>query len=215
MAQRRSGSSNAQPGEPPSAGRSGLWSSDDLEAWSTALENYSQVVVRQGISDLTALDYWYHERLPALVQTRIPLALELSELVNVVRWKMKRGVWRPRNLALVMDNPDDLVRRQTSLAFAQVPDPRQPIETIAGLRGVGPATASAVLAAYRPDLYPFLDDLVASCIPELGEPRFTVSFYLRYAAALRERAQRLESGWTAQTVGLALWSAAGGKVAAT
>lgn len=68
-----------------------------------------------------------------------------------------------------------------------------------------------MLAAYRPDLYPFLDDVVGASIAELGQPKFTATYYLRYADALHKRASRLGGDWTAQAVGLALWSAAGGK----
>jgi hypothetical protein len=70
-----------------------------------------------------------------------------------------------------------------------------------------------VLSAYRPDLYPFLDELVGLPIADLGTPKFTLPYYLRYAAALRERAAALGPAWDAQKVGVALWSASGGKAA--
>ncbi|MBM2810701.1 MAG: hypothetical protein HW416_1460 [Chloroflexi bacterium] len=85
------------------------------------------------------------------------------------------------------------------------------MERVAALEGVGPATASAVLAAHRGDLYPFLDDVIGAAIPAFGEPKFTLPYYIRYAQAIRDRAQELGSPWTAQDVGLALCSAAGGK----
>jgi hypothetical protein len=71
-----------------------------------------------------------------------------------------------------------------------------------------------VLAAFRPDLYPFLDELVGAAVPECGKPKFTVPYYLRYMTALRDRATALGPPWTAQDVGLALWSASGGKAGA-
>jgi hypothetical protein len=163
---------------------------------------------------LVALDTWYRERLPAVIAWRQPPCVELPELVDVVRWKMKRGAWRARNLVLVKRNTDAAVRLCSSRAFAAAPDPRQPLQVVAELAGVGPATASAVLAAHRPDLYPFLDDVVGAAMPELGEPRFTLAYYVRYAAALRARAAALGPPWDAQRVGLALWAAAGGKAAA-
>jgi len=157
------------------------------------------------------VDRWYRCELPNLVAARQPPTVELDELVDAVRWKMLRGEWRPRNLGLVRGNAPDVVRSVCARAFALVPDPRQPVAAIAELAGVGPATASAVLAAYRGDLYPFLDELVGAAIPELPQPRFTLPYYLRYADALRQRAQQLGPPWTAQTVSLALWSASGGK----
>ena len=40
-----------------------------------------------------------------------------------------------------------------------------------------------------------------------------MTYYVRYAEALRKRAAELGDDWTAQKVGLALWSASGGKAA--
>jgi len=85
------------------------------------------------------------------------------------------------------------------------------------LAGVGPATASGVLACIAPVLYPFFDELVAMQIPGLGKVAFTATYYQRYAAQLRERAARLQKAcahfeWTAHAIGQALWSASGGKI---
>jgi hypothetical protein len=188
-----------------------LWESDDTGLWRQALDAYPAVVAAQGVKGLTELDRWYRDELPNQIAGRRPPRIEPVELVDAVRWKMLRGEWRPRNLGLVQGNPPELVREVTERAFAAVPDPRKPVAAIAELSGVGPATASAVLAAYRGDIYPFLDDLVGVVIAELGEPKFTLPYYLRYAEALRQRAARLGSPWTAQTVGFAFWSATGGK----
>src|SRR5439155_6608270 len=182
-------------------------------AWQAALARYPAVVDAQGAEGLAELDAWYREALPGLLAARRPPGLEPSELVDVVRWKMKRGEWRARNLALLKSNPDDAIRLVAERAFAAVPDPRRPVATLAELAGVGPATASAALAAYRPDLYPFPDDLVGAALPGLGRPQFSLPYYLRYAARLRERAASLGAGWTAQAVGLALWADSGGKAA--
>jgi len=78
------------------------------------------------------------------------------------------------------------------------------------LSGVGPATSSAVLAALRPDLFPFFDEDVAKQIPQLGKVAFTQSYYVQYSEALRSRAQALAkasaSPWSAQDVAQALWA---------
>ena len=87
---------------------------------------------------------------------------------------------------------------------------------LCALAGVGPATASAALAAHAPGVYPFFDELVAVAIPGLGPVAFTPAYYARYAERLRERAAALaaacpDAGWTAQAVSQALWAASGGK----
>src|SRR4051794_16909792 len=189
----------------------GLWESEDRQAWDRVLASYPDVVAAQGVSRLTDLDTWYREELPGLIAGRTPPQVMLDELTRVTEWKMKRGVWRARNLVLVRGNdPDEVVRLSTE-ALALLPDPRKPLARLAQLAGVGPATASAVLAAVRPDIYPFFDELIADQIPGLGPVTFTAGYYARYAEQLRARTASLGAPWTAHTVGQALWANAGGK----
>ena len=126
---------------------------------------------------------------------------------------MRRGEWRVRNLALAKRNSASRVEAATLGAFAADENPREALDRVGELEGVGPATASAVLAAHRADIYPFLDDLIGQAIVELGEPKFTAPYYARYAAALRDKAADLGRPWTAQEIGFALWAASGGKAA--
>ena len=188
-----------------------LWRSTDRARWTEALRAYPTVVAGQGVNGLEELDNWYRTELPRAIAARTPPSLEPAELIDLTRWKMLRGEWRARNLMLVQSNDHALVRTAAREAFALAPHPRAPVARLAQLAGVGAATASAALAAYRGDLYPFLDELIGAAIPELGKPQFTVPYYLRYAEALVRRATALGGEWTAQAVGLALWSATGGK----
>jgi hypothetical protein len=188
-----------------------LWQDDDPAAWSAALATYPVVVEARVVSRLPELDAWYRDELPGLLAARSPVLITHDELVRVTEWKMKRGAWRARNLVLVRGNDPAEVERASREAFALVPEPRKPVARLADLAGVGPATASAVLAAVHPDLYPFFDEDVASQIPDLGPVAFTMPYYLRYAARLRERAAQLGGGWNAHTVGQALWAVAIGE----
>ena len=187
------------------------WQDDNHAAWSAALATYPDVVAARVVSRLPELDTWYRDELPGLLAARSPVQITHEELVRVTEWKMKRGAWRARNLVLVRGNDPSEVERLSREAFALVPEPRKPVARIAELAGVGPATASAVLAAVHPDLYPFFDEDVAVQIPDLGPVAFTMPYYLRYATRLRERAAQLGGDWTAHTVGQALWSVAIGE----
>ena len=194
-----------------------LWTTDDLAAWTAALERYPAVVAAQEVSRLTELDRWYREDFPSLLAARTPPGLEHDELIAVTEWKMKRGVWRARNLVLVRGNDPAEVTARGEEAFAALPDPRRPITRLTQLAGVGPATASAVLAAIRPDIFPFFDELIAEQIPDLGPVVFTAGYYARYAERLRARAEALNAsapGWTAHSAGQALWAGSGGKAVA-
>jgi hypothetical protein len=188
-----------------------LWSSDRRSAWEEAADSYAAVVAAQQVAGLEELDSWYRSELPTLFAERDEPFLTLDELVRITRWKMARGVWRARNLALVKGNDPDVVVATTRSALSQVPDPRKPIAELSRLAGVGPATASAVAAALAPESYPFFDELVAAQVPGLGEVAFTPGYYSRYAEAIRTRARQLGTGWTPARVERALWSKAGGK----
>lgn len=189
-----------------------LWQNSREASWREALAAYGDVIAAQGVASLAAHDAWYQTELPAVLHARESPFATHDELVRITEWKMARGVWRARNLVLVRGNEIDEVARATREAFAQVPHESAPIATIAALSGVGPATASAVMSAFKPSVYPFLDELVAAQVPELGKPAFTPSYYGRYAAALRERATQLGGQWTPSAVERALWAHVGGKV---
>jgi hypothetical protein len=197
--------------EGTAGGKRGLWASDAVGEWRRALERYDDTVASQGVGPLMELDRWVRADLPAAVRSRGKPHVTLDELVGVTRWKMARGVWRARNLALVQGNDPESVVEVSRNALAAIPDPRAPIATLAWLDGVGPATASAVAAAAAPEMYPFFDELVADQVPDLGKVVFTLAYYLRYAEALRERAQRLGGDWTPVRVERALWAYSGGK----
>ena len=192
-----------------------LWSSDALDDWRRALDRYETVVAAQGVARLPELDRWYRDELPRAIAARRPTAyVTLDELARLSEWKMARGVWRARNLALVRGNAPGTVADTSAAAIAAMPHPTTPIAKLAELDGVGPATASAVAAAARPDVYPFFDELVAAQMPLAGKLAFTLGYYAKYAAALRERAAALGDDWTPAMAERALWAHAGGKAGA-
>jgi hypothetical protein len=179
-----------------------------------ALDRYPDIVERQGVKKLPDLDRWYRQELPQSIAARSPAHLTAAELVRLTEWKMARGVWRAPNLALVRRNSDDEVKETSTEALSRIPHPTAPISTLSKLRGIGPATASAAIAAAAPDRYPFFDELVAEQLPGLGPVAWTLTYYSRYADALREAANALGGDWTPADLERALWSYAGGKVGA-
>jgi hypothetical protein len=188
-----------------------LWKSKSIEEWQTALATYENVIAGQGVKRLPELDTWYQNVLPRTIAKRRPRNVTLSELVKVTEWKMSRGVWRARNLALVRGNEAAAVVQASQQALELVPHPTGPIKRLAELDGVGPATASAVMAAAEPGLYPFFDDLVAQQMPQLDKVAYTLTYYARYADLIRERAIQLGGDWSPVLVEQAMWASVGGK----
>lgn len=192
-----------------------LTSSPTTPTLRRALESYTDVIARQGVAKLPERDRWYHEELPRSIASRSPAHVTMDELVRATEWKMSRGEWRARNLVLVRGNEPEAVIEMSTDALSKIPHPTKPISTLAKLAGVGPATASAVVAAAAPDLYPFFDELVAAQLPELGKVAWTLGYYARYADALRARARELGGDWTPVKLERALWALAGGKAGAS
>ena len=193
-----------------------LWASNKCADWHAALDRYAAIIEMQHVNGLVELDVWYRNELRSLIAARSPAYITRDELEQATKWKMKRGVWRERNRLLVLGNDAELVKKTSLEAFAAIPDPRKPVGLLTNLAGVGPATASAVLACIAPEVYPFFDELVATQIPDLGKVAFTPAYYQRYAEQLRQRTEQLRKKcehrkWTAQQVSQALWSASGGK----
>lgn len=190
---------------------SSLWLNESPAAWRRALDSYPVIVARQGVARLPDLDLWYRDELPAAIAKRRPRHATHAELVELTEWKMARGVWRAPNLVLVKGNDAELVKKTSAAALASAPHPTAPVSTLAKLAGVGPATASALAAAAEPTIYPFFDELVAAQVPGLGAVKWTMSYYARYADALRERARALGGEWTPVLAERALWASVGGK----
>ncbi len=176
-----------------------------------ALDDYPRVIERQGVARLAELDGWYREELPALIAARATPHITLPELVRLTEWKMARGVWRAPNLVLVRGNAPSAVEETSALALSLIPHPTSPVSELSKLAGIGPATASAVVAAAAPAIYPFLDELVAAQFPELGPVKWTLGYYARYSEVLREAAARLGEGWTPVRLERAVWALVGGK----
>lgn len=204
-----------------------LWNQNKGAAWRDMLDQYEALILAHAVNQLPEIDTWYRNELPRVIAARNPAYVTKEEFLEILRWKMKRGDWREYNRIRIADTDARVIKKAAQDAFTAARDLsadaattskeyKRPIQRLCELDGVGPATASAVLAAYRPDLYPFFDEWIAREIPTLGKVAFTPSYYWKFADALREKAKELtkldRAEWNAQDVGQALWVASGGKL---
>ena len=95
----------------------------------------------------------------------LSLSLSLSLFLNFIKCIIN-NVWilffflRPRLLDFVSSLDEAVVKSASEKAFQSLPDVSKAVSELTVLKGVGPATASAVLAAYAPDVAPFMSDEV-------------------------------------------------------
>lgn len=176
-----------------------LWKSDDPAAWRAALDAYHTRMGALNNDKLVNLDRWFHEELPNAIAKREPPHMRASELVKLVDWKMTRGKVRPRLLDFAKAHSDETARDATSAAIAvigggggkkkssgagegsemaktiAVEDLPSALEPLVALKGMGPATASAVMAAVDSSI-PFMsDDIIAVALPPSGGSSDTYS----------------------------------------
>lgn len=131
--------------------------------WREALSSYPSKIEALGKPNLVSLDDFYRNELPLLLHERNPSPyITTSELSKLMQWKLTRGKWRPRLLDFVSSLDESLVKLASQKAFQCLPDISKAVSELTPLKGVGPATASAVLAAYAPDIAPFMSDEVKS-----------------------------------------------------
>ncbi len=190
-----------------------LWASEREARWADALAGYDAAIAAVSSGRLVEHDAWYRTVLPTLMASRTTGYVMHDEMVRITEWKMARGVWRAPNLVLVRSNTPEDVITASRLAAVQIPHPTKPVNALVALKGVGAATASALLAVMAPSVYPFFDEEVAAQVPQLGPVAWTNGYYAKYAVALRDRSAQLSErfgrAFTPVMVERALWAARG------
>ena len=212
-----------------------------LESWDLAASYYKEMLAAKECGTrLIALEK-RREDLKLVEQ----MSLTKEQLVDViVEWKFLIG--KPRNALrpILRSNSDAAVISASQRAFATldgIPKTNgiaaicdidncssyyngeiiKAVNHLCELRGVGPATASAILCLHRPDIFVFMADEVIECLYE-GKRGYTNKIYMQIndrcrdiASQLNIARQKMGNGttdpvivWTPCIVGEALWTVA-------
>ncbi|GJU27407.1 hypothetical protein Tco_1166028 [Tanacetum coccineum] len=190
----------------------------DINQWKESLSLYETRIESIGKPDLVSLDQFYCKELPSLIKDRNPKPhLTTPELTKLMKRQHNSAVMRPRLLDFVSSLDENVVVSASQKAFESLPNISKAISELTVLKGVGPATASAVLAAYAPDVAPFMSD--EAMVAALGNSKeYTLKQYLVFVDKLQAKSKELSAKgdlFTPSDVERALWSSAIGAKLAT
>ena len=182
---------------------------NEPQVWAQTEAQYRDMLQAKGGDALLSLDDFCEALGKRLQSSKITGGLTKEELLQVVEWKFAKGKARPALRKHLQANSEAQVEQKTreGLEIASGTEEsaeKAAIEVISELRGVGPATASAILSLYCPDRFAFMDDEVIECLYDKKRD-YRLSTYLSVNAKCQQLAATL--GWTPRRVGKALWTA--------
>merc|ERR1719376_159406 len=136
-----------------------------------------------------------------------------EEMVQTIKWKLARGKFRPNLVNLVQMNTPRVIVQDTKKAFRKLAKTEGDVQAAAAilcnLKGVGPAMASAVLAAGAPELAPFMADECLLAMPDVDSLDYTMKEYMNYVEHIKACVERLNQqggAWNPHKVELAVWT---------
>ena len=164
-------------------------------------------------------DLWMQRDLPRLLKENG--RMDKEDMRRLLAWKWAYGKYRPGKRRFEDMNQDEEVVQATGKAVSLMNAGLESagdsdteidslvtsaVELLTTMPQVGPATATAILAAGYPSQGPFYADEAIESTGMFREP-YTLGRYLEFAQQLRVKAKELGSGcWNANKVARALWA---------
>lgn len=169
---------------------------------------------------------WTHLPIPNLhkLQKEIDLlsekdSLTKDDLDKIVSWKFVVGKGRPSIRKLLHSNSDQNIEQHTQRAIMIAKNVKpennedamnDALAELEQLKGIGPATASAVLSLVNPSVFCFMYDEVIDCfMPKRDYKRSTYLSVLKECQRLALSLNKADgsSSWTPSRVATVLWTA--------
>ncbi|KAK2598586.1 hypothetical protein N8I77_011986 [Diaporthe amygdali] len=140
-----------------------------LQEFHDALARYDQFIealsvskAKPGQKTLAELDRYRYVEAPAMfATTRSSCTMQLGNVKTLVEWKLKHGKFRPTLMKLVSSNEESFVKATVTSAldlYSKEADASAAIDVLTRLKGIGPATASLLLAVHDPQNVIFFAD---------------------------------------------------------
>ncbi|XP_053211882.1 putative uncharacterized protein DDB_G0282133 [Panonychus citri] len=199
-----------------------FFSKANCDQWLFVLSQYKQVFKiraqvtrgskKSGPQDAIKLDDWYQEELPKILQSRKDKHVRYEELVQITKWKFLRTKNRAGLLDLVRINTELAVKQASTKAFKKCPTNLQgAISALVNLKGIGVATASAILCACFPEICPFMADECLVSVPGIENTNYSINEFMAFADQIKACCERLQAAdpsakWTPHKVELTLWT---------
>ncbi|KAI8112523.1 hypothetical protein M9434_003846 [Picochlorum sp. BPE23] len=164
-----------------------LWASGSLDDWKALVSSYDTRIGEHKVSDH---ERWFRDCLPNLLVTQQG-CLSKEQFIRLVEWKLARGKFRPSLRGYAAKQDPKALATASKEAYRILHDEKRgedavlnALRVLTGLKGVGPATASAMLAAMD-DSIPFMsDEALMVC---LGKREYTVKAYQALFSKMRDK----------------------------
>ncbi|KAJ2905706.1 hypothetical protein MKZ38_004573 [Zalerion maritima] len=157
-----------------------------------------RATAKNGQETFADLDkYRYDEIIGPMSKSKPSRTLSLDEVQKLVRWKLRHGKFRPTLMKLVSSNDpsatEDTIGRGVRL-FREKKDIASALTVLCELRGIGPATASLLLAVHEPENVIFFGDEVfywLCCNGKVQSAKYSAKEYVALHGKASEVAGRL------------------------
>ncbi|KND91336.1 hypothetical protein TOPH_04048 [Tolypocladium ophioglossoides CBS 100239] len=168
---------------------------DLLSQYPAVVETISQSKgAKPGRKTLQELDqYRYVDALDMFGSDKSQREMTLDHVKLLVEWKLRHGKFRPTLMSLVTSNPQPLTKSTIQAALhtyrttANIPST---LDALTKLRGIGPATASLLLAVHDPTRVIFFSDEAFYWLC-CGGGKAPIKYTAKEYQSLRDRAGEL------------------------
>ncbi len=208
-----------------------LYECDDPKIWAVYLSKYDEVIkllsTNKKKDELIQLDKWLWNNLKNDVFDRYKsnkdngYYLTKLELLNIMKWKLLRGKFRPLQ-KLVDSNTEDNIKLHTGKALSILFDAsnkkknkwEDALKELTMLKGIGIATASIILSLFAPKDCAFMSDEVIGSVYD-NKVDYTMKIYKIVQSKLTDKANTLNNAsgnknnniiWDTEMLGKALWT---------